>query len=432
MHAAAIKYAIPKLSDITIDVDKDWNARRIANLGTPNSDDDAISRGLIDRYSIDYGKKWTDLGVIASSAIYAMAYLGSGVAILGDSAKHVYRSTDYGATWIDLGVIASGRIYAMAYLGNGVAVLGDDWGHVYRSIDYGATWADLGEVSGSNINAMAYLGNGVAILGDSLNHVHRSIDYGATWIDLGVVAADTIYAMAYLGSGVAILGDNAKHVYRSTDYGATWIDLGVVAGSYINAMAYLGNGVAILGDGVKHVYCSTDYGATWIDLGVVSGGSIHAMAYLGNGVAVLGDGAWHVWRSTSAFQLSNFNPNQFDKLFQFGCLGAITPNGTSYLAPGNGATQANEIKARVPRPGILKNLYVWQRVASGLAGRTDIYTVRVNGVDTTITCTLNNAITGSDITHSKLVAAGGQISIKLVSNDAADTSADVVATLELT
>jgi hypothetical protein len=156
------------------------------------------------------------------------------------------------------------------------------------------------------------------------------------------------------------------------------------------------------------------------------------MDYLGNGIAILGDSARHVWRSTSAFQLSNFNPNQFDKLLQFGCLGAITANGTSYLAPGNGATQANEIKARIPRPGILKNLYVWQRVASGLAGRTDIYTIRVNGVDTTITCTLNNATTGSDITHSELIAAGDQISIKLVSNDAADTSADVVATLELT
>jgi len=177
---------------------------------------------------------------------------------------------------------------------------------------------------------------------------------------------------------------------------------------------------------------SIDYGLKWEDLGVISTNIMESISYLGNGIVVLVDNDGHVFRSTSAFQLSNFNPNQFDKLFQFGCLGAITANGTSYLAPGNGATQTNEIKARVTRPGILKNLYVWQRVASGTAGYTDIYTVRVNGVDKAITCTFDNALLGSDTSHEVLVAAGDQISIKLVSNNASDTSADVVATLELT
>ncbi len=71
-------------------------------------------------------------------------------------------------------------------------------------------------------------------------------------------------------------------------------------------------------------------------------------------------------------------------------------NGTSYLAPGNGSTQTNEITVRVPRASILRNLYIQQRVASGAAGRTDIYTVRVNGADKAMTCTLDNATTGED------------------------------------
>ena len=70
-------------------------------------------------------------------------------------------------------------------------------------------------------------------------------------------------------------------------------------------------------------------------------------------------------------------------------------------------------------------------MASGLAGRTDIYTVRVNGVNTTITCTLDNTLIGSDTVHTALVAAGDQISVILVSNDVADASTDIVATLEL-
>jgi hypothetical protein len=113
-------------------------------------------------------------------------------------------------------------------------------------------------------------------------------------------------------------------------------------------------------------------------------------------------------------------------------LGAITANGTSYLAPGNGSTQMDEIKVRVPRAGVLKNLHIHQRIASGAAGRTDIYTVRVNGADKAITCTLDNATTGEDTTHALPVAQGDAVSIKLVSNDASDGSADVAAMFLLT
>jgi len=133
-----------------------------------------------------------------------------------------------------------------------------------------------------------------------------------------------------------------------------------------------------------------------------------------------------------AFGFGDFNPYQAKLLLQFGFLGAITANGTSYLAPGNGSTQTNEIKVRVPRANVLKDLHVQQRVASGAGGLTGIYTVRVNGADKAITCTLDNATTGEDTTHAVAVAQGGAVSIKLVSNDAADASEDVSATVVLT
>jgi hypothetical protein len=68
-------------------------------------------------------------------------------------------------------------------------------------------------------------------------------------------------------------------------------------------------------------------------------------------------------------------------------------------------------------------------VASGAGGTTEVYTVRVNGVNTAITCTLNNVLIGSDITHSVRVAAGDAISISVTSNNAVDTSADMIASL---
>ncbi len=71
------------------------------------------------------------------------------------------------------------------------------------------------------------------------------------------------------------------------------------------------------------------------------------------------------------------------------------------------------------------------RISSGASGRTDIYTGRVNGADKAITCTLDNATTGQDTTHAVPLAAGDAVSIKLVSNNASDASADVTASLTL-
>ena len=196
--------------------------------------------------------------------------------------------------------------------------------------------------------------------------------------------------------------------------------------------SYLGRGSCIVCDGGGHVFRTSDFGLTWTDLGAIASSSIFTSCYLGHGVCLIGDNNGHILRSTAAFGLGDFNPYERELLLQFGCLGAIAKNATSYLAPGNGATQSNELKVRVPRTGILRNLYVWQRVASGAAGRTDTYTVRVNGADKAITCTLDNATSGEDTTHAVPVAQGDEVSIKLVSNSASDTSADVTASLVLT
>lgn len=465
----------PLLSNLVVDVDKDWESRRIRNLGTPVSPNDAAKKSTVvrlkDIYSRDYGLNWADLGAIAADRIYSMCYLGNGIVILGEW-DHIWRSTDYGATWTDLGLITGNYARSMCYLGNGVVLCGDSNGGVWRSTDYGLTWADV-TPGGSvwPIYAMAYLGNGFVICGDADGHVWRSIDYGLNWADLGAIALRNIVCMAYLGNGVAILGDgDDQQIWRSTDYGLTWAtdgptghdiysavylgddvvligtlmsiyrsidggdtwtDSGDISTGAIWVITYLGNGVVLFGDQNGHVFRSTDHGENWTDLGAFSADDIYCMAYLDHGIALVGEQNSHVWRSTSAFQLSNFNPNQFDKVLQFGCLGAIGAGATSYLAPGNGPTQANEIRVRVSRPGILRNLYVWQRVASGVGGRTDIYTVRVNGANTAITCTLDNAVEGADIVNEVVVAAGDQVSISLVSNNGADTSADVSAVVEL-
>jgi hypothetical protein len=457
-----------------IDTNKDWEGYPISNIGAPTSQRGALPQGLTDIYACDYGRSWADLGGIAPAAITAMACmaegivvigdfnghilrstdygatwfdqgamipgpnnyicfivsLGNGIAVLGDGNDHIWRSTDYGASWIDLGLVTTWEVWAAANLGNGIAVIGDGNNHVWRTTNYGLNWADLGAICTDYITAIAYLGNGIVVLADHDYHIWRSTNDGLNWADLGAICTDSIYWIASLGNGIAVLSDNDKHIWRSIDDGATWIDLGIIPASVSQKGAHFGNGITLMAAST-HLWRSLDYGATWTDLGALFGISIDGgLIDMGCGIA-LAASQTHILRSTATFRLGNFGPNQFDKVFQFGCLGAITPNATSYLAPGNGATQANEIRIRVTRPGVLQNLFVWQRVASGAAGRTDIYTVRVNGANTAITCTLNNQTEGSDTTNQVLVAAGDQVSISLVSNNALDTSADVVAVVEL-
>ncbi|MGC9445386.1 MAG: hypothetical protein ACP5E9_10755, partial [Candidatus Methanospirareceae archaeon] len=342
----------------------------------------------------------------------------------------IFRSTDYGLSWTDLGDLGP-AFYATLYLGNGVAIAGNTGKHIFRSTDFGLNWTDLGELTIGNIYAGAYLGNGIAILGDSTGRVALSSNYGATWSDLGIIASGSIADAEYLGNGVALICDDDGHIYRSADYGATWTDLGEILSSYGSSFTYFGWGTVIATDGAWKVFRSTDFGISWVDLGVIASSPIHSSAFLGHGIAVIGDDNGHILRSTPAFGFGDFNPYQAELLLQFGCLGAITVNGTSYLAPGNGSTQANEISVRVPRAGILRNLYVQQRVASGAAGRTDIYTVRVNGADKAITCTLDNSTSGEDTTHAVPVERGDAVSVKLVSNDGADASEDVSAVVVL-
>jgi hypothetical protein len=386
----------------------------------------------------NFGATWTNIGIVGITSTAALVYCGNGIVVVA-TGTHIWRSMDYGVSYTNLGLVFGGNSIAIANMGNGIITVGTVDSHVWRSINYGVTWADLGVITGGIMRSMRYLGKGIVIMTDLTNHVYRSTDYGATWpTDEGAITSNAVAqnSNCYVGNGVVLLGDDSRHIYRSTDYGATWADLGIIPAAAVRAIAYLGNGIVILGDNSNagHIWRSKDYGATWVDLGAISAGKFDSALYLGNAIAIVCDQAGHVFSSTSAYGPENIpgNANPTLGLFvQFGCTGVITPNATTYLVPGNGITNLNELKMPVTRAGILQNLYVSQRVASGTGGFTDIYTVRVNGVNTTITCTLNNATVGSDITHYAVVQAGDLISVSLVSNNIGDTSADVTAMMEI-
>jgi hypothetical protein len=83
-------------------------------------------------------------------------------------------------------------------------------------------------------------------------------------------------------------------------------------------------------------------------------------------------------------------------------------NGTSATSEGSNSTPWSVA-------GVISNLRVDLSAAPG-GGITDVFTFRVNGVDTGVTVTLSGAaaVTASDTTHSFSVAPGDQISLKRV------------------
>ncbi|GAH61895.1 unnamed protein product, partial [marine sediment metagenome] len=56
---------------------------------------------------------------------------------------------------------------------------------------------------------------------------------------------------------------------------------------------------------------------------------------------------------------------------------------------------------------------------------------RIDGVDTTITCTLDNELDGEDAVNTAPIAAGQELSVSLVSNNPGDSSEDVFITIEV-
>ena len=126
--------------------------------------------------------------------------------------------------------------------------------------------------------------------------------------------------------------------------------------------------------------------------------------------------------------------NNHSNLLVFGVVDAVGGGATVYPLPGNGsaAEAVAELKVPVARACTAKNLYVKMVTAPGGAV-TDTITVRIGGVDTTLTCTVVGvATTGNDIdiTHAFAVAAGNELSVKYVAGGAS-TAADVIVSFEL-
>lgn len=102
---------------------------------------------------------------------------------------------------------------------------------------------------------------------------------------------------------------------------------------------------------------------------------------------------------------------------QWGNNNANAATADRFMYPGysSGAAPTNEAVSYfiAPTEWRLRNLYI--RHDTTMTSDTVTYTVRVNGVDTSITCAVaNNTTTNNDTAHTAAVSAGDRVSIKSV------------------
>lgn len=95
--------------------------------------------------------------------------------------------------------------------------------------------------------------------------------------------------------------------------------------------------------------------------------------------------------------------------------GNLPSNATQYFLQTQSATE-NLIYWTAPRSGTFRNLYINVTNSPG-AGQSYVFTLRVNGADTSVTCTISNSATScNDTTHTAAITAGQTYSIKSVSS----------------
>jgi hypothetical protein len=107
---------------------------------------------------------------------------------------------------------------------------------------------------------------------------------------------------------------------------------------------------------------------------------------------------------------------------------------TRYLTPGydSGTAPTSPVSYRVPRGGVMQNLYIQCGTANG-NGNNVVYSVRVNSIASALSLTLaSNIVTGSNQTNRVSVNKGDLIDIVVTKAASIGTSpSDVMASLEI-
>ncbi|AYV78848.1 MAG: hypothetical protein Edafosvirus39_1, partial [Edafosvirus sp.] len=119
----------------------------------------------------------------------------------------------------------------------------------------------------------------------------------------------------------------------------------------------------------------------------------------------------------------------FPNTIQYSLSGSVTSAVTRYMRISDALT-ANEMKQVIYQKCIIKNLYVRARLGPG-GVISDVYTVRKNGIDTSLAVTITGAATLASNTNTSITFnANDDISLKLVTGTGS-AQTDITLTVEI-
>lgn len=119
---------------------------------------------------------------------------------------------------------------------------------------------------------------------------------------------------------------------------------------------------------------------------------------------------------------------------EFGCTGTATSSTTLFTAGGGAitactdTTEGADSKLLASSAGQIRNLRVFAGTG-GFSASSGVVTVRINGSNSALTCTIGTGTTCSDTTHIATIAAGDRISVQFTTQGT-ETLADLNISVE--
>jgi hypothetical protein len=292
------------------------------------------------------GSVWSQTATLTAASGAAGDFLGSSVALSGDTAivgaygrnrfaGAAYVFTRSGSVWSQTATLTAASGAAGDFLGISVALSGDtavvaargrysSTGAAYVFTRSGSTWSQTATLTASSAAAGDYFGCSVAASGDTavVGAFGRDGSTGAacvftrsgsTWSQTATLTASSAAAGDYFGSSVALLGDTAiaGAIGRNVDTGAAYVftrsgsvwsqtatltAAGGATDDYFGYSAALSGDAAIVGAYGRNrftgaAYVFTRSGSTWSQTATLTASGGAMGDYFGTSVALSGSTA---------------------------------------------------------------------------------------------------------------------------------------------
>lgn len=249
----------------------------------------------------------------------------------------------------------------------------------------GVVWPSTSTATAKNRRVVLIVDNSTASdAGTSNVYGHHVTGTGTPSSEIIACRAETVtVTSAGLGNKRAILVDSAAY-FNINEVNTKCTRVGAAAGSYIAEETNHANAILRHKSGSIEGSPTADISQTLGSIELTSPSFVNGGAN-GKSFTSLGGG----------FQLTFADP------------GALPNSVTRYMRPGTGTVDALEIKVRIGKKSIVRHISVRALVAPG-AGLSDVFTVRKNGVDTAVTCTLSD---------TNLTATSDNVSAEFLEND---------------